>query len=75
MAELRPVDQTKEQAGTAHAMETGTVIMGRVQGCVAVWLWSATKGHMVSLSTLPPAGMGRTMVSKGQKSWVGIRAV
>ena len=30
MAELRPAGQTKEQEGTAQAVEAGTDILGRV---------------------------------------------
>jgi len=36
MAELRPVGQTKGQKGHAQAVEAGTGILGKVQGCCPV---------------------------------------
>jgi len=36
MAESRPAGQTKGQEGTAQALEAGTGMLGRVQGCCSV---------------------------------------
>ena len=33
MADSRHAGQTKEQEGTAQAVEAGTGVLGRVQGC------------------------------------------